>query len=112
MNRRISEALKERANFVCEICDKQRGTNHHHRVNKSRGGRDDLCNLMWLCGSGTTGCHGWVTENPERSQQRGWSVSGYRDPATVPVKRRGEWVMLFSDGDLVTVPEPAGGRVA
>lgn len=42
-------------------------------------------NLLTLCGSGTTGCHGWVTANPSAARMDGLSVSQHTDPATVPV---------------------------
>lgn len=32
----------------------------HHRVAEGRGGPTDPWNCVPLCGSGTTGCHGWV----------------------------------------------------
>jgi hypothetical protein len=102
--KKVRDALKERAEDCCEICGKP-GNNAHHRKNRSQGGQDVLTNLMLLCGSGTTGCHGWVTVNPEMSYRNGWSVPSYKDPAIVPVRRRGERVMFADDGFLIVVPE-------
>ena len=67
------EKLKARADGLCEICS-LRANNAHHRRNQSQGGRDDLSNLMLLCGSGTTGCHGYVTEHPNIATWHGWTV--------------------------------------
>jgi hypothetical protein len=53
----------------------------HHRRDRGSGGtsRPDTnspVNLITLCGTGTTGCHGWVTENRNRLQalRNGWVV--------------------------------------
>ena len=56
-------------------------------------------NLICLCGSGTTGCHGWVHAHPAKAREYGWIVfMGNEHPETVPVwdARRG-W-MLLDDG--------------
>jgi hypothetical protein len=44
----------------CRLCGKTDGLTIHHIVSKSLGGDDVLDNLVWLDGSGTTGCHGLV----------------------------------------------------
>lgn len=43
----------------CRICSEQ-PTSLHHLVPRSLGGDDVEANLVPLCGSGTTGCHGYV----------------------------------------------------
>lgn len=68
----------------------------HHRRPKGMGGSTAWdthlpANLIVLCGSGTTGCHGWVTAQPALAKAEGWLVSQYADPATTPLTRRG-WV--------------------
>lgn len=108
-------ALHERAYSCCEACGSPGATNAHHRLNQSQGGPDTLSNLMLLCGSGTTGCHGIVTVNPESARWLGYSVSlaqvtvDGRLPITtanVPVYRWSreigcaEWVLLDDDGCL------------
>jgi hypothetical protein len=107
--KKVSDALKARAEMRCERCQIEVGTNHHHRRNQSQGGQHTLSNLMWLCGSGTTGCHGFVTRNPALSYGAGWSIRGQvRSPAEVPVLRRGEWVLLDDAGEYIRIPTPAG----
>ena len=74
----------------------------HHRKAKGMGGdrwANRLSNLILLCGSGTTGCHGWVTEHPELAYEAGWSVPRWDGTTEVPVKdaRRG-WIHLDNDG--------------
>ncbi|MCV7359177.1 HNH endonuclease [Mycolicibacterium fluoranthenivorans] len=81
--------LYERAHGCCEICGIWGANNAHHRRNRSQGRLDTLSNLMLLCGSGTTGCHGWVTEHPEESITEGWTIprGDRRVPADVKVSR-------------------------
>lgn len=52
------EAIKSRYGHVrCVVCGRP-GQSLHHLVPKSQGGDDLPINLVPLCGSGTTGCHG------------------------------------------------------
>src|SRR6476660_6104163 len=45
--------------YRCRICGGRAGT-LHHLVPRSLGGDDCVDNLVALCGSGTTGCHGLI----------------------------------------------------
>lgn len=96
--------LRDRAEHVCEVriagvCMSY-GTNAHHRKNASQGGTDDLSNLLLCCGSGTTGCHGWITEHPGEAKRNGWSVWRSDDPAVTPVRYRGAWARLDNEGHV------------
>lgn len=93
-----------RSGGVCERCGVAPATNWHHRKNRSQGGDDTLPNALHLCGSGTTGCHGYVTEHPADSYDKGWSVRRAFDPADVPVYRMGEWVLLTASGGVFVPP--------
>ncbi|WP_083213337.1 HNH endonuclease [Mycobacterium malmoense] len=99
--------LRQRGDHVCEVCGLEFANNAHHRKNKSQGGQDDLSNLLLLCGSGTTGCHGWITEHPAEAYAKGWSVRSTDDPADVPVLYRGSWIRLDDLGN-VHPAEPIG----
>jgi hypothetical protein len=46
----------------CAVCGTGRGAglSAHHVLPRGRGGDDVTANLVALCGSGTTGCHGDV----------------------------------------------------
>lgn len=64
----------------------------HHRLLRSRGGRDDAVTCVWLC----SGCHGWAHRNVAVATQQGWIVPSSADPASWPVLRphygrRGYW---------------------
>ncbi|MDX1747787.1 MAG: hypothetical protein R3324_17785 [Halobacteriales archaeon] len=61
---------------VCCACRQQRATNHHHRLPRSRGGPDDPFNVVPVCGSGTTGCHGRIEHNPEWARSRRLTIAG------------------------------------
>lgn len=80
-----------------------------HRKKRSAGIDNSLSNLILLCGSGTTGCHGWVEAHPiEAEHAGGWSVSRYSNPSTTPVLVRSEfgerWVYLTEAGEYADSP--------
>ncbi|WP_319456881.1 MULTISPECIES: HNH endonuclease signature motif containing protein [unclassified Mycobacterium] len=99
-------ALRERALGCCEVCGVHGATNAHHRVNASQGGRPTLGNLMLVCGSGTTGCHGRITTNPSWARAHGYSVGGTFEPCDVAALRwsrwtgAAEWVLLDDRGGI------------
>lgn len=71
----------ERSGGRCEaaiegVC-KVRGTNAHHKQMSGQGGQDTAENLVWVCGSGTTGCHGWIHANPAAATALGLLVSSF-----------------------------------
>jgi 5-methylcytosine-specific restriction protein A len=80
------------------------GVTVHHRKPRGMGGTRDPAinypsNLLWLCGNGTTGCHGWIEHNRASARRSGWLVPYGRDPTQVPVRlwdRR--LVLLDNDG--------------
>lgn len=45
---------------TCSVCGEGNATLHHVVPKKPHGGDDVEENLVWLCGTGTTGCHGKV----------------------------------------------------
>lgn len=80
----------------------------HHR--KGRGGQapHSMANIVALCGSGTTGCHGWVHARPEESYRTGWLVKrlGADDPKDIPVlDLMGHWWLA---GEVLTPFSPGG----
>lgn len=79
----------------------------HHRILGNRADNRPS-NKLSLCGSGTTGCHGWVHAHPREAREKGWIVTrhGPRDATrTVPVwysqpGLRTGWYLLGDDGSL------------
>lgn len=78
--KRSQEIVLERSGGVCEVrlpgC-LGRARNTHHVLPRSAGGTDDPENLLALCGSGTTGCHGWLHAHPEEARKMGILRSRY-----------------------------------
>lgn len=82
----------------------------HHRHKRSHPfpGLHQASNLVLLCGSGTTGCHGWVHGHERQSRRMGWIVSAYNDhPEDVPIwTRRHGWVRLDDAGAYMEATPP------
>lgn len=65
----------------------------HHRKPRKAGGRhgaaadqiNDMANLVTLCGTGTTGCHGEIEHDRNQARDDGWLVYEHEDPADVMV---------------------------
>jgi len=83
-----------------------------HRRPRGMGGtkRSDAnspANLIALCGSGTTDCHGHVESYRAEAYTNGWLVSIHADPAKVPclVAQQSRWVYLTEDGRYEDQPE-------
>ena len=86
------ELVAARAGGRCERCGTPAIGSHnlHHRSARGRGGtkRDgvnEASNLLYLCGSGTTGCHGWVESHRALAYQLGLLVHSWDDPREVRV---------------------------
>jgi 5-methylcytosine-specific restriction endonuclease McrA len=71
----------------CRVCG-YRATSLHHLVPRSLGGDDVEQNLVPLCGSGTTGCHGLVEEG-DPAARRGLRRSLKKDELAYVVRRKG-----------------------
>jgi len=88
----------------CELCGAQ-GDGVHHRLKRSAGGTWSPANLLRLCGSGTTGCHGRIEGNPADAVSLGlWLLRG-EDPEATPVLCRPvlfgvDWWRLDDDGTV------------
>jgi hypothetical protein len=57
-------------------------------------------NILFLCGSGTEGCHGWVESNRETSYEMGLLVHRNDDPDEIPVELRYGTVWLDAVGGV------------
>lgn len=78
----------------------------HHRKKRSQLGRNDPENLITLCGSGTTGCHGWVHANLNDAHDAGWIVRSGEDPALMPL----EYISEHGSGFMALLTRD-GGRM-
>jgi hypothetical protein len=100
------EIVLRRCDGYCEKCGIPLSADFalHHRKLKSRGGKNDVTNLVALHHN----CHNMGTESvhmkPEEATRRGLMVSSWDDPASVPVTLDdGSSVLLTEDGQYVRV---------
>jgi hypothetical protein len=112
----LCKQVDERDRYCCVRCGKSlhvTSGSRHHRQRRAPG-LDYISNLILLCGSGTTGCHGWVHAHPEEARAAGWIVRtlSLLSPEETPLQvvSNGEhsplyWVMLPRDGRRVRVPD-------
>lgn len=110
ITRDTRDLLAQRSGGACELCG-QAATNAHHRAPRGMGGTTrNIHTVEWLlhiCGSGTTGCHGWIETHRERSYHHGWLMRRHQRPETSPVWiYGGALVILTPDGNY----EPWGAR--
>jgi 5-methylcytosine-specific restriction endonuclease McrA len=105
--RRARQLVRARSGGICEgRCLNTPASDWHHRMPRSVGGPWDAANGMHLCRD----CHSWVTDHPVDGGDLGWHLWSTNDPLEVPALRRGEWVLLDSDGGYEPVnPELLGG---
>jgi len=98
VDKKIAEAVLNRAGNYCEKCGKV-GEDFalHHRKLKSRGGKDSVANLMAVHHS----CHNMGTDsihaNPAHATKMGWMVPSWADPADFPI--------TLPDGNIVRFDE-------
>ena len=87
------------------------GWSAHHRKPRGRGGTSNpaigqASNCLILCGSGTSGCHGWVEKNRATALEYGLLVStnGIDEPVNIPVRRGdGSWWWLTNWGSAIEI---------
>lgn len=67
----------------------------HHRVLKSQGGYDQPANRVMLCGTGTTGCHGWAHHNRADAERDGYILPGMTDGRLTDPEQFPVWSWLW-----------------
>lgn len=92
----VREAVYERDAMRCQRCRRpvyQVGAwSVHHRQPRGMGGTRHgahrLSVLVLVCGTGTTGCHGWIESNRAAARELGWLISKFdpADPQTIPLR--------------------------
>ncbi|GAA3510279.1 hypothetical protein GCM10022234_00650 [Aeromicrobium panaciterrae] len=103
----VRELVYERANKCCERCGIYAyGGSVHHRRPRGMGGSKQAdtnqpSNLILLCGSGTTGCHGWVESHRNEAIDTGLVLRQGTDPTAEPVTLRYGRVLLKDNGDVI-----------
>lgn len=104
------DAVWERDSERCFRCGvilhrSRGGHSIHHRQTTGMGGtktRPKMSQLILLCGSGTTLCHGWVTGNPQAAEAQGYLVSRSANAAARKVLLWQRYYVLLGDDGSVT----------
>lgn len=97
------EIVRERSSGCCEICGERRGESMHHRLTRKFGPWSPS-NIVHLCGDGTRGCHGRVTDTRTEYYEdgHGWLIHTWekRPPSEIPFEHW-KWgkVLLDDVGD-------------
>lgn len=114
---RTRQVVLERDLFRCVACGTYVGPfgdySLHHRRPRGMGGsrRPETNlpgNLLVLCGSGTTGCHGWTETHRDEALSMGLLVSQFvTDPDQVPVQTYCGWFVFDNEGGKTPVEVPA-----
>lgn len=95
-DQRIRELVMERDGYRCVRCanpitgEPGVGYSLQHRIPRGMGGSRDPRlnmppNLILLCGSGTTGCHGEVESHRADARAAGYLLWRSQNPTEVPV---------------------------
>lgn len=99
----------------CERCgEPSSDLEHHHRRPRGMGSTrrpesNQAANGGCLCGA----CHRITESHRLQGFDEGWLVRQSQTPTDVPVLRRGVWVFLRDNGDIIPAssPVPAGLKV-
>ncbi|MEV6879142.1 hypothetical protein [Amycolatopsis sp. NPDC051128] len=89
--------MRERSSGLCEICGLARADTMHHRLTRKYGPWDPT-NIVHLCGDGTRGCHGRITNTRNEYYDRGWLIRTWdqRTPAEIPFLHHA-WGSVYLD---------------
>lgn len=82
------QLVLERDHYSCVRCGRNitgQPMSIHHRRLRSHPFPElhDTANLITLCGTGTTGCHGWIHHHPKDAYTNGWLVHSWDTPDNV-----------------------------
>ncbi len=112
--KKLRDDVLARDEFRCQRCRRWVGDRRwyslQHRDPRGMGGpklRHTMANLVTLCGTGTTGCHGYVESQRSESYEFGWLVPNGVTPEEWPVRRFGEKAYQQPGDEWVSVePHP------
>lgn len=113
--RAVQRAVDARDAGVCRRCGRAVGEDfsRHHRIPRGAGGSglvDRPSNVVTVCGSGTTGCHGRIESERAAHKTLGWILPKLNpdiDPETEPVfTHEYGWVLLGDNGSITPCSAP------
>lgn len=89
---------------ACVRCGRPGATVQHRKPRRMGGSSDPAINrpsnLVWVCGTGTTGCHGHMESQRHEAYVNGWLLHDRQTPLLVPV--------LLWDGRRVVLDDEGG----
>lgn len=100
-------AVLARAFYKCERCNRDflgYPVSVHHRRPRMMGGSKnemlhEMANLIVLCGTGTSGCHGWVESNRAKARELGYLIQKIESAEDIPFQdKTGLWWKIHNDG--------------
>jgi 5-methylcytosine-specific restriction protein A len=95
--------IEDRAGSRCELCGEYSSdcVAHHRRCrgmgSTRRPETNRAANGLWVCGMD----HNRIESHRALSYDNGWLVRQSHTPTDVPVLRRGVWVHLRDNGDII-----------
>jgi hypothetical protein len=98
--------VRDRDLHRCVVCGTTGPLSTQHRVARGMGGTRAAwvnlpANLLTVCGSGTTGCHGHIEHHPEEAKRLGRALSRFTlegGAEHVPVFTWRGWLLLDNEG--------------
>lgn len=91
----VRAAIYEVGSGRCIGCGRSDLTAQHRCARGMGGSRNPLrstpANGVPLCGSGTTGCHGWTEHHPTDAGALGWRLQDHEDQLAAPFWTRFGW---------------------
>ncbi len=100
-------AVLARAFYKCERCDRDflgYPVSVHHRRPRMMGGSKnemlhEMANLIVLCGTGTSGCHGWIESNRAVARELGYLIQKIESAEEIPFQgKSGLWFKIDNKG--------------
>ena len=106
------DVLMERANNGCEVCWGSLETmSVHHRRPRQMGGTkvgwiNTSPNLLVICGTGNSGCHGLIESYRKSSYEHGWLLHPGWSPEETPFAdlHANWWLLMGNDKYPITTP--------
>lgn len=101
-------AVLDRDGWRCVNCGTNiigKAASLHHRQGRRGKNPHRMSNLVSMCGTGTTGCHGWITVHPAAAYDTGLAVrrTGIQTTEDTPVRTWQGWVTLDNEGTTTPV---------
>lgn len=115
-SRQVRAAVIARDLSKCQWCGRHVRTETgwyslQHRRARGMGGTrraetDQPANLLLVCGTGTTECHGWIEAQPAQAIGRGFRIAAGATPARIPYMdwTGREWILTDDGGKEPAAP--------